>query len=76
MSDKEDTNALAGNELGLDQVEEVAGGNSCGTTVTAGTGGVSVTGSVESLGSDIIKTYEGIIDATSYAIERIAGSLK
>ena len=37
MSDKEETNALAGNELDLNQVEDVAGGTNCGATVTAGT---------------------------------------
>lgn len=76
MSDKEDTNALAGNELNLDQVEDVAGGADCGATVTAGTGGVNISSPVTELGDSVIRTYEGLIEATSYAIERIAGSLK
>lgn len=76
MSDKEDTNALAGNELDLNQVEDVAGGINCGATVTAGTDGFNLSSPVQELGSSIIRTYEGLIDATSHAIERIAGSLK
>jgi len=65
----------AGNELEVEQAAEVGGGD-CGGSVQVGTGGISISGSVEGLGSDVIRTYEGLIDATSCAIERIANALK
>lgn len=73
MSDKDESGNPEQHELDVEQVGEVAGGSGA---VSIGTGGVTISSSSDSLGGDVIRTYEGLIEATSYAIERIAGALK
>lgn len=65
-----------GTALAVDQVEQVAGGDGCTTSATVGTNGVSVTSTYNSLGSALIGTYDGVVDATSHVIETVANSLK
>ncbi len=72
MNDSNVSTIPAGNELEVEQAAEVGGGGS----VQVGTDGISIGSTVEDLGSDVIRTYEGLIEATSYAIERIASALK
>ena len=76
MSERDTSNDLVQNELDSAQLAEVGGGGDCGPTASVGTGGITVSGSPGSIGNSIVQVYEGMIEATSYAIERIATSLK
>jgi hypothetical protein len=54
----------------------VSGGEGdCGSTVTVGTDGINVNTSTDNAGTALINTYEGIIQATSYAIERVINAV-
>ncbi len=75
MSESNVTKIPVGNELDPAQAVEVGGGD-CGASVTVGSGGVNITTPPDGLGGAVIATYEGMIEATSYAIERIANALK
>ncbi len=75
MSESNVTKIPVGNELDPAQAVEVGGGD-CGTSVTVGSDGINITGPANGIGPAVIATYEGMIEATSYAIERIANSLK
>ena len=62
-------------ELTMDEIALVAGGD-----CSAGDGGDSgnTFGGVtepDSLGQDLINIYEGLVEATSYVIERVANAL-
>ena len=60
-----------------EQASDVAGGDgTCTSTVTVGTSGGSVTTQGATPGDALIATYEGIVDTTSYIIERVANSIK
>ncbi len=74
MTEKEKLPARAGQALAPEQVANVSGGDggSCSTTMTIGTGGIVVQSTYNSFGDALIGTYEGIVDATSYVIERVA----
>jgi len=61
-------------ELTLEEIGLVAGaGDDCSNGSGNNYGGVTDTSSV---GGDIIELYEGLIEATSYVIERVANALK
>ena len=58
------------------EAANVGGGEGdCTTTANVGTGGVGVSGDPTSIGGALIGTYEGIIEATSYAIERVINAV-
>lgn len=78
MSENDKAVRPAGNALSADQVANVSGGaDSCTTTVTIGVPGTgSIVSTYNDLGSALIGTYEGIVDATSYMIERLANTAK
>ncbi|MBT8091098.1 MAG: hypothetical protein KJO01_12910 [Gammaproteobacteria bacterium] len=57
-------------ELTMSEVEFVSGGCTPGSSNTFG--GIRDT---YGLGQDIINIYEGLIEATSYVIERVANAL-
>jgi hypothetical protein len=60
-----------------EQAAEVSGGETaCPTTVTAGTGGVTVQQTAPSPGDAFISIYDGAVDATSHIIERVSDALK
>ena len=65
-------------ELTLNEVSMVSGGasNDCGGKVTIGTDGISLSSSSNSIGSNIVTLYEGLIESTSYMIERVAKSFR
>jgi len=60
-------------ELTTSELEFVSGGNSGCTRASSGNsyGGIS---QPSTLGQDLINIYEGLIQATSYMIERVATS--
>ncbi len=60
-------------ELTISELEFVSGGESGCTRASSGNsyGGIS---QPSSLGQDLINIYEGLIQATSYMIERVATS--
>jgi hypothetical protein len=62
--------------LTTDQVNQVAGGDGCTTTISAGSTGVNFQTSGPSPGDVLISTYDGLVDATSHVIETVANSLK
>lgn len=67
----------AGQVLDATQVEGVGGGAAdCPVTVTAGTSGFNVQTAGTSVTDVLTGTYEGVVSATSYVIERVANSLK
>lgn len=77
MNDTNVAKIPVGHELEASQAAEVGGGgDDCGGTVDVGTDGITFSSTIDQLGSNVIRTYEGLIEATSYAIERIANSLK
>jgi hypothetical protein len=76
MSNKTEGLSVITNELPDAQVADVAGGGDCDASVSIGTGGVQINSPAGGVGQNIIAVYEGMIEATSYAIERIAGALK
>ena len=61
-------------ELTMSEVEFVSGGPGVCTPENSGNdyGGITDTSSV---GEDIINIYEGLVEATSYIIERVANAL-
>lgn len=61
-------------ELTLNEIGYVGGGaEQCRSDQSGNNyGGVTDTGSV---GQDIIEIYEGLVEATSYIIERVANAL-
>ncbi len=61
-------------ELTMSEIGFVGGGAEQCTSDQGGNnyGGVTDTGSV---GQDIIEIYEGLVEATSYIIERVANAL-
>jgi|APCOG7522876152_1049122.scaffolds.fasta_scaffold143616_1 hypothetical protein len=61
-------------ELTMSEVEFVSGGTGVCTPENSGNdyGGITDTSSV---GEDIINIYEGLVEATSYIIERVANAL-
>lgn len=61
-------------ELTLAELDFVAGAaDSCSSDGNGNNyGGVTDTGSV---GDDLIEIYEGLVEATSYVIERVANAL-
>lgn len=60
-------------ELTVTELAFVAGGNEQCSSESSGNnyGGVTDTAS---LGQDIIEIYEGLVEATSYIIERVANA--
>ena len=60
-------------ELTSAELDFVAGGADSCSSDGNNYGGVSDTSSV---GSDLIEIYEGLVEATSYVIERVANALK
>jgi hypothetical protein len=63
----------------LDAANVGGGDGDCPTTVTVGTGGVNVQETGPSVADMVYNaasgTYEGIIEATSYAIERVINAV-
>jgi len=60
-------------ELTVSEIGLVAGaGDDCPTGGGNNLGGITEPGS---LGQDIIEIYEGLVEATSYIMERVANSL-
>ena len=75
MQDKQ-TKQDSAQAISNEQASEVAGGDgACTSTVTIGST-TTVTTSAPTPGDALIATYEGIVDATSYVIERVANSVK
>jgi len=62
-------------ELNVNELKMVAGGGDQCTAENSGNniGGIS---KPSSLGQDLINIYEGLVQATSYIIERVANALK
>lgn len=58
------------------QASEIAGGNACTTTVTFGFGGNEIRTVFDSFTGALTGTYDGLVDATSHVIERVAGAVK
>jgi len=58
-------------ELTVNEVQIVSG---AGDDCSAGNDIGGITDS-ESIGRDLINIYEGLVEATSYVIERVAGAL-
>ncbi|HUJ00909.1 MAG TPA: hypothetical protein VLY46_11770 [Usitatibacter sp.] len=65
----------AGTEIAAESAADVSGGD-CGTTVTVGTSGTSVSTTSGSPGDAFIAIYDGAVAATSHVIETVANSLK
>lgn len=65
-----------GTALAVDQVEQVAGGDGCTTTVTFSAPGGTIQSTYNSLGEAISGTYDGLVDGTSHIIETVANSMK
>ena len=64
------------NQLTPLDAQDVSGGaGDCPATATIGTTGVGVTSPPDSLGNNLISTYEGVIQATSYALERVINAV-
>lgn len=61
-------------ELTMSELECVSGGGDGCTSSAGGNdyGGISDT---QSVGKELIELYEGVVEATSYIIERIANAL-
>lgn len=59
----------------LDAAQVGGGEGDCTTTATVGTDGIGVSGPPDAIGGALIGTYEGIIEATSYAIERVINAV-
>lgn len=60
-------------ELTIAELDFVTGaGDECSSGDGNTYGGVSDTGSI---GKDLIEIYEGLVEATSYIIERVANAL-
>lgn len=61
-------------ELTMDEISRVSGGTGECTAQQSGNnyGGVTEPGT---LGQDLIEIYEGMVEATSYIIERVASAL-
>ncbi|MCP4335779.1 MAG: hypothetical protein GY785_24285 [Gammaproteobacteria bacterium] len=61
-------------ELTMNEVEFVSGGTGVCTPADSGNdlGGITDSGS---LGEDLINIYEGLVEATSHIIERVANAL-
>lgn len=77
MEDTKDTNPTPGTQVTAEQAGEVGGGaGECTTTLSAGTGGVSVQTSGPSVGQVLISTYDGVVEATSHIIETVAHAAK
>ncbi len=75
MSEKDNAHGHAGQTLPAEQVANVSGGDgTCSTTATIGTNGIVIQSTYNSFGEALIGTYEGIVEATSYVIERVATS--
>ncbi len=58
-------------ELTASELDFVSGGDSCSGDGGNNYGGVTNT---SKLGKDLIEAYEGLVEATSYIIERIANA--
>lgn len=61
-------------QAGLDAANVAGGEGDCTSTATLG-GPVGVQAPVADFGNALITTYEGIIDATSHAIERVINAV-
>ena len=61
-------------ELTMEEISRVSGGAGECTAQQGGNnyGGITQT---STLGQDLIEIYEGIVEATSYLIERVANAL-
>ncbi len=61
-------------ELTLDEISRVSGGAGECTAEQSGNsyGGITET---STLGQDLVEIYEGMVEATSYVIERVASAL-
>ena len=59
-------------ELTASELDFVSGGDSCSGDSGNTYGGVE---DVSGIGQDIIDAYEGLVEATSYIIERVANAL-
>ena len=61
-------------ELTMEEISRVSGGAGECTAQQSGNnyGGITQT---STLGQDLIEIYEGIVEATSYLIERVANAL-
>jgi len=77
MEDTKDTNPTPGRQISAEQAGEVAGGDgSCSTTLTVGTGGVTLQTGGGSVGQVLSSTYDGVVEATSHVIETVAHAAK
>ena len=72
MEAKETKDTKPGTELAAENAAEVAGGDGCTTTVTAG----PITVQSGSPSEALISIYEGAVDVTSHVIERVGNALK
>lgn len=61
-------------ELTMEEITRVSGGTGECTAEDSGNsyGGITET---STLGQDLIEIYEGMVEATSYVIERVASAL-
>ncbi len=61
-------------ELTMDEISRVSGGAGECTAQQSGNsyGGITET---STLGQDLVEIYEGMVEATSYVIERVASAL-
>ncbi len=61
-------------ELTMEEISRVSGGAGECTAQQSGNnyGGITET---STLGQDLIEMYEGVVEATSYVIERVANAL-
>jgi hypothetical protein len=74
MSKAKETTAEVGKPVDVDQAAQVAGGDGeCTTTLTLG-GILTTVG--PTVGETVTATYDGLVDATSHVIERVANSMK
>lgn len=74
MSDTKPTQQpTPGETLPPEQAAQVSGGDGdCTTTLSV----AGMTTSADSVGSVLINTYDGLVEATSYVIETVANSTK
>lgn len=67
---------LTQNQVSPADAANVSGGEGdCTATVTVGTDGISIGTTDGTVGGALIGTYEGIIEATSYALERVINAV-
>jgi len=61
-------------ELTIEEISRVSGGTGECTAQQSGNsyGGITET---STLGQDLVEIYEGMVEATSYVIERVANAL-